>query len=260
MTLSDELLLRFSRQLLVPSFDLAGQEKLAAARILIVGCGGLGTPAAMYLAAAWVGSLVLVDDDRVDLSNLPRQVAYGESDVSVLKVEALAHRLRAMNAGMELSIHACRVESSSVDKLMEGVDLVIDATDNREARLLIDSASARLGIPWFMGAAVQLAGQNIAFSPTRTEGCYHCLSPDQASMGGACSELGILGPVVGVVALNQVLDALGFLTGCKPVPWGVVRFRDFSRDEQFHLSIEPQSDCEICGFKALRGSGDIRDP
>jgi molybdopterin/thiamine biosynthesis adenylyltransferase len=78
-------------------------------------------------------------------------------------------------------------------------------------------------------------------------------------MGGACSELGILGPVVGVVALNQVLDALGFLTGCKPVPWGVVRFRDFSRDEQFHLSIEPRSDCEICGFKAVRGSGDIRE-
>ena len=246
-SLSDNELERFSRQLIVPGFDFEGQEALKRASVMIVGCGGLGAPAALYLAAAGIGELVLVDDDIVELSNLPRQIAYSEADIGSLKVHALADRLQTMNADITIVQRPCRLDSGNAEGLVDNIDLVVDATDNRDTRLLIDQWTARRGLPWFMGAAVQLTGQNLAFSPARDEGCYHCLSPEDSGPGGTCSELGILGPVVGAVALSQVLDVLAYLTGFRSPRWGVLRIRDFRYDEHIELALARRNGCPLCG-------------
>ncbi len=246
--MDDRQLERYSRQLIVPGVDLEGQEALALASVLIVGCGGLGTPVAMYLAAAGVGRIVLVDDDEVELSNLPRQIAYQESDVGFSKAFMLASRLGLMNQDIAVEFHETRFGEHNADQLLADVSMVIDATDNRATRLLIDAQTALRGIPWFMGAAVQMSGQNIAFSAHRSEGCYHCLSPESVTgSAGSCRELGILGPVVGSVALTQAMDAIKCITGCAEVPWGILRLHDFRKDESHRLVLGKQAHCPLCG-------------
>lgn len=252
LSMDDRQLERYSRQLIVPNFDLEGQEALAAARVVIVGCGGLGTPVALYLAAAGVGRLVLIDDDRVALSNLPRQVAFIEADIGKYKTEVLAARLCAMNPDIDISYQSLRLSSTNAEQLLCDADLVIDATDNREARLVIDAATVKAGMPWLMGAAVQTSGQNLAFSGNRAEGCYHCLSPESpGGVAGSCKELGILGPVVGSIAMTQALDAIKYLTGCGAIAWGALRISDFLRDERYELTLSKRPDCPVCGTQPI---------
>lgn len=247
--MDDHALERYSRQVLVPGVDLGGQARLADASVLIVGCGGLGALAAQYLAGAGVGHLTLVDPDRVELSNLPRQIAYTENDLGAYKAEALARRLYAMNASLQIDSHSIAFDASSGPGLLHGVDAVLDGTDNHEARLAIDAMTAPRGLPWFMGAAVQMAGQNIAFSSSRSEGCYHCLAPESsAEQAGGCSQLGILGPVVGSVALRQVLDLFGALVGVPAVPWGRLRQYDFRTDAVVSVALQKRPGCGVCGL------------
>lgn len=246
--MDDHALERYSRQVLVPGVDLEGQARLAETSVLIVGCGGLGALAAQYLAGAGVGHLILVDPDRVELSNLPRQIAYTEDDLGAYKAEALARRLCAMNASLQIDSHTIAFAASSGPGLLHRADAVLDGTDNHEARLAIDAMTATRKLPWFMGAAVQMAGQNIAFSASRSEGCYHCLAPESpAEEAGGCSQLGILGPVVGTVALRQVLDLFGAVIGVPAVPWGRLRQQDFRTDTAVSLALEKRPGCEVCG-------------
>ncbi len=245
--MNDSELERYSRQLLVPGFELEGQERLGAASVLIVGCGGLGALAAQYLAAAGVGRLVLVDADRIESSNLPRQIAYTEADVGRFKAEVLAQRLHQMNGAVDVQCHPVFFDETSGADLLAAVDVVVDGTDNHAARLLIDRLTADRGLPWFMGAAVQMAGQNIAFTGSRKEGCYHCFAPQQVgSETASCGTLGILGPVVATVALRQVLDVLGALTDVAKVPWGMLRQYDFRADTTASLPLPKQAGCVVC--------------
>lgn len=246
--MDDHALERYSRQVLVPGVDLEGQARLADASVLIVGCGGLGAVAAQYLAGAGVGHLTLVDPDRVEVSNLPRQIAFTEDDVGAYKAEALARRLCAMNASLQIDRHSIAFDALSGPGLLHSVDAVLDGTDNHDARLAIDEMTAARELPWFMGAAVQMAGQNIAFSASRSEGCYHCLAPaSPADQGGGCAQLGILGPVVGSVALRQVLDLFGALIGVPAVPWGRLRQYDFRTDTAVSLALQKRPGCGVCG-------------
>lgn len=245
--MNDSDLERYSRQLLVPGFELEGQEALAAASVLIVGCGGLGALAAQYLAAAGIGGLVLVDADRIELSNLPRQIAYTEDDIGRFKVEVLAERLGVMNSAMTVVHHPIAFDESSGLGLLSAVDAVVDGTDNHAARLLIDRFTVQSELPWFMGAAVQMAGQNIAFTGMREEGCYHCLAPEHVGdSNGGCAALGILGPVVATVALRQVLDVLAALTGVGTVPWGILRQYDFRANTTAALPLQRRAGCVVC--------------
>ena len=161
--LSDKELARYARQLILPEVDLDGQAKLKRSRVLIVGAGGLGTPAAQYLAGAGVGSIRLVDDDHIALSNLPRQLAYTEDDLGQLKAEVLARRLRDANGEIAVDAYCVRFEGDTASKLLEGVDIVLDATDSLQARLDIDRATYAAKLPWVMGAAVGTSGQWAAF-------------------------------------------------------------------------------------------------
>lgn len=245
--MDDRALERYSRQLLVPGFELEGQDALSAASVLIVGCGGLGAPVALYLAGAGVGRLRLVDDDVIELSNLPRQVAYTEADVGRPKVDVLADRLYAMNGTIQVEAVNARFDDAIADHCLSNIDVVVDASDNRDTRCVIDRCTAQGQQPWVMGAAVQMSGQNLIFSATRNEGCYHCLSPENdAGNSGSCRDLGILGPVVGAVALTQALDVIKILSGVGSVPWGVLRVHDFRTDEGYRLNIARRANCPVC--------------
>ena len=244
--LSDSELARYARQLILPEVDLEGQARLKESRVLIVGAGGLGTPAAQYLAGAGVGSIRLVDDDRIALSNLPRQLAYTEDDLGQLKVEVLAGRLRDANGEITVDAQCKRFNDDTASQLLDGVDIVLDATDSLQARLDIDWATYAAGLPWVMGAAVGTSGQWAAFDEARREGCYHCLmrEPD-ASENRGCAELGILGPVVGLVALQQSLLVIRYLVG-SGLPAGCLHMLDAWTGEARQLGLAICKECVLC--------------
>lgn len=248
--MNDSDLERYSRQLLVPGVEFDGQEALAASAVLIVGCGGLGCPVALYLAGAGVGHIRLMDDDVVELSNLPRQIAYTNADIGRPKAEALAERLRAMNDGVTVSSEVRRFDAVSGPAALAGVDLVIDASDSRESRLHIDQLTAARGLPWIMASAIQMSGQIVAFAPDRRGGCYHCLSPDNAGVTGTCRDLGVLGPVVGAIGVAQAVDALRYLLAMGDMPWAELRLHDFRSGEQHTLELTPRTGCPVCALAA----------
>jgi molybdopterin/thiamine biosynthesis adenylyltransferase len=244
--LSDSELARYARQLILPEVDLEGQARLKESRVLIVGAGGLGTPAAQYLAGAGVGSIRLVDDDRIALSNLPRQLAYTEDDLGQLKVEVLAGRLRDANGEITVDAQCKRFNDDTASQLLDGVDIVLDATDSLQARLDIDRATYAAGLPWVMGAAVGTSGQWAAFDEARRGGCYHCLmrEPDSSENRG-CAELGILGPVVGLVALQQSLLVIRYLVD-SGLPTGCLHMLDAWTGESRQLGLAVCEDCVLC--------------
>ncbi len=247
--MDDASLERYSRQLLVPGFDLEAQECLERSRILLVGCGGLGVPLALYLVGMGIGHITVVDHDHIESSNLPRQVAYTEADIGLQKVDVLAQRLRAMNSQVDVGAEARLFDRDSGIDLVTAKDLVVDATDNHEARLAIDLTSREARLPWVMGSAVQMAGQVVAFSPGREEGCYHCLAPgiDRESVG-ACARLGVLSPVVGAVAMEQALRVIAILTGITPVRWGSLDVIDYRTNDRRKLQLSKRSDCPVCSI------------
>lgn len=242
----DAALERWSRQIVVPGVDIEGQERLAASSVVLVGCGGLGCPLGLYLAAAGVGALRLVDADTVELSNLPRQVAFSEADLGKPKAEVLAAAATARNRQCEVAADVCALTEDNAEQLLSGADLVIDATDSTLARRCIDLATRRLGVPWILGAVVQQSGFWVAFSAERGEGCYHCLAPEVVAGGGSCAELGILGPVAGAIAMGQCTAALHYLSGCQQPDWGVLHLLDLRNTELHRLTLVPRPGCDCC--------------
>ena len=243
--LNDELLERYSRQILLPDIDLVGQENIRQASVLIVGCGGLGSMAALFLAGAGVGKLTLVDADRVELSNLHRQLAFRESDVDQLKSQALKNQLAALNSKIKItsSIQRFGDDAESDTELLREMDIVIDATDNLASRHMIERYTRDAQKPWIMGAATRLHGQVAAFSGSRAEGCYRCLAPSEdESEDFDCRSEGVLGPVVGVIAAWQAQDALTFLSG-QNLEWGVLRVYDATRQRIDRLVVTPRGQC-----------------
>ena len=172
--LSDEQLLRYNRQILLHDFDIAGQEKLQQSRVLVVGLGGLGCPAALYLAAAGVGKLILADGDEVELSNLQRQVAHGQDDIGRNKAESAAASIAGINPEVTVSTIARHLDARAMSELVGGVDLVVDATDNYPARFTLNRACIEAAVPLVSAAAVRSEGQLAVFDPHRGGPCYRC--------------------------------------------------------------------------------------
>ena len=244
--LSDNELKRYARQLILPQVDLEGQARLKQSCVLIVGAGGLGTPSAQYLAGAGVGSIRIADDDRIELSNLPRQLAFTEQDIGHSKADVLAQRLRAANGEISVDARVARFDETSASQLLEEVDLVLDATDSLQARLDIDRATFALGRPWIMGAALRTSGQWAFFDGRREQGCYHCLMDHEYQPEGeGCAELGILGPVVGLVALQQSLLAIQHLLGTD-ISSGQLHMMDAWTAEYRQVALAIRPDCSLC--------------
>jgi len=227
--ISDEVLDRYSRQILLPEIDLAGQGRLSRARVVIVGCGGLGSMVGLFLAGAGVGHLRLVDHDKLEMSNLHRQLAFRERDIGAYKATALKAQLAALNGDVQIESVTQRFgENIANDRsVLADIDLVIDATDNLESRHAIEKYTREFGIPWIMGAASRLHGQVIAFSGSRSEGCYRCIAPaDDDRPGFDCRSEGVLASVVGVIAAWQAQDALIYLARQREPLWGLLRVYD----------------------------------
>ena len=245
--LSDDQLMRYNRQLLVPDFDIAGQERLQAATVLVLGLGGLGCPAALYLAAAGVGKLLLVDGDAVELSNLQRQVAHGDADIGRNKAASVAASIAALNPEVETVVHPVHLQAENMASLLEGVHLVVDASDNYPTRFELNRACIAAGIPLVSAAAVRDEGQLAVFDPHRGGPCYRCLYPSEGQHTAlSCSESGVLAPVVGVLGSLQAMEALKLLAGFGDPLRGRLLMMDLRNAQVQQLKIRPRPDCPDC--------------
>ncbi|OEC38469.1 molybdopterin-synthase adenylyltransferase MoeB [Pseudomonas sp. 1D4] len=246
--LSDEELLRYSRQILLPQIDVDGQLRLKQGRVLIVGLGGLGSPVALYLAAAGVGELHLADFDSVDLTNLQRQVIHDSASVGVLKVESAMTRLAALNPGVRLVPITRALDADSLAAAVAQVDVVLDCTDNFGTREAVNAACVAAGKPLVSGAAIRLDGQLSVFDPRRDDSpCYHCLYGHGSEAELTCSEAGVVGPLVGLVGSLQALEALKLLAGFGEPLVGRLLLVDALGTRFRELRVKRDPACSVCG-------------
>jgi adenylyltransferase/sulfurtransferase len=245
--MNDDQLLRYSRQIMLPAIGIEGQERLLASRVLIIGLGGLGSPVAMYLAAAGVGHLVLVDFDRVDLSNLQRQIAHTTDRIGEPKVASARESLLALNP-------ECRVET--IDQMLEDealaaevakADLVIDCCDNFATRFAINAACVAAETPLVSGAAIRMEGQVSVFNGQPGGPCYRCLYSDEGTEDETCSENGVLAPLVGIIGSVQATEAIKVLTGAGETLSGRLLILDALRMEWRNLKLKADPNCPVCG-------------
>ncbi|HWD34135.1 MAG TPA: molybdopterin-synthase adenylyltransferase MoeB [Pseudomonas sp.] len=246
--LSDQELLRYSRQILLAQVDIDGQLRLKNSRVLIVGLGGLGSPVALYLAAAGVGELHLADFDTVDLTNLQRQVLHDTSSVGLSKVDSALTRLQAINPEVRLLAHRSALDEDSLTAAVQAVDLVLDCTDNFATREAVNAACVAQRKPLVSGAAIRLEGQLSVFDPRRPESpCYHCLYGHGSEAELTCSEAGVVGPLVGLVGSLQALEALKLLAGFGQPLVGRLLLIDALGSRFRELRVKRDPGCSVCG-------------
>ena len=245
--ISDEQLLRYSRQLMLPGFDVAAQERLLASRVLLVGLGGLGSPIALYLAAAGVGALHLVDGDSVDASNLQRQIAHGEADIGGNKAESAAAACRAINADLELEVLGQHLSAADMPAAVAAADLVVDATDSFVTRLALNAACIAAAKPLLSGAAIGSEGHVTLFDVAAGSPCYRCLYPEgSAEQDLSCSESGVLAPIVGVIGTLQALEAVKYLAHFGETLTGSLLAIDGKTLETRRLTLTRNPQCPHC--------------
>jgi adenylyltransferase/sulfurtransferase len=246
--LSDRERSRYARHLSLPQVGLDGQRKLKGGRVLVVGAGGLGSPASLYLAAAGVGTIGLVDFDRVDESNLQRQVLYTQADIGLPKTDAAVSRLRATNPHINVVAHATRLQAANVADLFQPYDIVIDGTDNFATRYLVNDACVLLGKPNVYGSIFQFEGQMSVFA-TRGGPCYRCLHPDPPPPGLVpnCAEGGVLGVLPGIVGTVQAVEAIKLILGTGEPLIGRFLVFDALRMRFRELKLPRDPGCPVCG-------------
>ncbi|MDX9739827.1 MAG: HesA/MoeB/ThiF family protein [Gammaproteobacteria bacterium] len=260
--MDQEQLQRYSRHILLPEIDIEGQERLARATVMLVGVGGLGSPAAMYLAASGVGHLVICDDDRVDLGNLQRQILHGTADVGRLKTESARERLLALNPGIQVTMIAERMEPVSMRRQTARADVVVDACDNFATRYALNEACIATHRPLVMGAAIRLQGQVAMFDHRSDDSpCLACLYPNAGDEAESCAAMGVFSPITGVIGSLMAAITLKLLLGLGDTLDGrLLRFdaADMSWRES-RLARDPH--CPVCAAVPLRtahsGSGII---
>ena len=252
--LTNEQILRYSRHLILPEVGMVGQKKLRAASVLIIGAGGLGCPIALYLTAAGIGRLGLVDFDVVDRTNLQRQVLYGESVVGVPKVEAAAERLKDLNPDVEIETYPERLTSENALQIMSDYDIIIDGTDNFPTRYLTNDAAVILGKPYIYGSIFRFEGQVSVFLSRPFNGfergpCYRCLFPSPPPPGAvpSCAEGGVLGVLPGIVGALQAAEAIKLIVGIGEPLIGKLMLIDTLRMEFKTVRIRRNPNCPVCG-------------
>lgn len=240
--------LRYGRQLIIPKFGEGGQERLRKACVLIIGAGGLGSPAALYLAAAGVGTLGLVDTDRVELSNLQRQILHGEGTLNRLKVDSAAERLQGLNSGVTVHRHHLRLDDGNAQGLIAAYDLVVDAVDNLETRFVVNDACAALGRPLVEAGVSQFSGMVMSIIPGLSA-CYRCVFPALPPRGSlpAPVQLGILGSVAGLAGCVQATEAIKLLTGIGEPLTNRMLWIDALKMSFEIVKIERAPQCPACG-------------
>jgi len=245
---SHEELIRYSRHLVLPQVGMEGQERLKGARVLVVGAGGLGSPAALYLAAAGVGTIGLVDFDVVDRSNLQRQVLHGTGAVGVSKLESARERLRDLNPNVQLELFESRLTSANALEVLSGWDVVLDGSDNFPTRYLVNDACVLLGLPNVYGAVLRFDGQVSVFDARRGP-CYRCLyrEPPPPELVPSCAEGGVLGVLPGIIGSLQALEAIKLVIGTGDPLVGRLLLFDGLKLQFREIALTKDPDCVVCG-------------
>lgn len=244
MVFTDQEIERYARHLVLREVGGPGQQKLKAGSALIVGAGGLGAPAALYLAAAGIGTLILADPDEVDLSNLQRQVIYTEDDVGRPKPEAAAERLAALNPHIFVAGFNGAFDEATADELIDGVDLVLDGTDDFATRLAVNAACVRHGKPLVTGAIGRWTGQVGVFAGAP---CYQCLVPEIPPDAETCTAVGVVGALAGVIGSMMALEAIKLFTGAGEPLSGRLMIYDALAGETRTVRVAADPECPVCG-------------
>lgn len=247
--MNDEQLLRYSRQIMLSDIDIEGQEKLLAAKVLIVGLGGLGSPVSMYLAAAGVGQLVLADFDAVDLTNLQRQIVHATARIGINKAASAAQTLRAINPDVCLTLVEEKLTEQTLPEWVAAADVVLDCTDNFAIRFALNAACVAAKVPLVSGAAIQLEGQ-VAVFDARIDGsaCYRCLY-EESSDDLTCAANGVLAPLVGIVGSMQALEAIKLIAGFGQSLAGRLLLFDARHSQWRELKLVKDKNCPVCNNK-----------
>lgn len=245
--LSDEQLLRYSRQIMLPDVEINGQETWLNSSVLVLGLGGLGSPVAMYLAAAGIGELVLVDDDEVELSNLQRQIAHHSKRIGQPKVDSARNTIAALNPDVKVRTLFSRLSEEELTSLVATVDLVVDCTDNFSTRFAINRACFKHKKPLVSGAAIRMEGQIAVYDPVNPESpCYQCLYKEGEDEDLTCSESGVLSPVVGIIGSIQALEALKVLASVGKTLACRLMLLDAKTMEWRTLKLRKDPKCPVC--------------
>lgn len=254
--MNDDQLLRYARHILLDELGIEGQEKILAAKVLVVGAGGLGSPTAMYLASAGVGHIILADHDTVEISNLQRQILHASDRLGQLKAESGRKTMLALNPGIQVETRTIRMEPDMLDAEIANVDLVVDCTDNFATRHAINRASVRHQKTLVSGAAIRFEGQISVFDPRQADApCYHCLFPEAEDVEPvSCATTGVFAPLVGIIGSMQAAEAIKTIAGIGQTLSGRLLILD-ALDMQWH-SVRMQRDpgCSVCGESTHRAS------
>jgi molybdopterin-synthase adenylyltransferase len=245
---TEERLQRYSRHIILKEVGVEGQERLYAARVLIIGAGGLGSPAALYLAAAGVGTLGIADADCVDLSNLQRQVIHHTNDVGRAKVESAAAKMRAINPDVTVHSHQTFVSAENIGQLVAGYDFVIDGTDNFAAKFLINDACVLGNVPYSHGGILRFQGQTMTVVPRRSA-CYRCIFEKPPPKGAVptCSQAGVLGAIAGMLGTIQAAEAIKYIVGAGHVLADTLLTFDSLEMNFRKVALRQNPRCPVCG-------------
>jgi adenylyltransferase/sulfurtransferase len=248
MDLDEQRLLRYSRQILLPEIDITGQEKILAGHVAIFGLGGLGSPVSMYLAAAGVGRLTLIDFDTVELSNLQRQIVHGTGSLKERKVESAKQRLNGLNPDCDIATIDRKLEAAELDEVIGAVDVVVDGTDNFDSRFAINAACYRKKRVLVSGAAIRFEGQVSVFHPgIDASPCYQCLYTNSDGVAETCSENGVVAPLLGIIGSIQALETLKLLARIGTDLTGRLLLFDGLTMEWQTMRFGRDPRCPVCG-------------
>lgn len=248
MSLNDTQLLRYSRHVLLPEIGIEGQERIASASVLVVGAGGLGCPAALYLGASGVGRLVIADGDVVELTNLQRQIGHAHHNIGDNKAASLTRSVRAINPEIEVAAIEARLHGEALNEAVKQVDIVVDASDNFATRHAINRACFDAGKPLVSGSALGFSGQLAVFDPAQASSpCYHCLFPEQDDAAPSCAEAGVFSPLVGVIGAAQAMEALKWLAQAGQTLTGRLLLWDGLASGMRVLKVPRDPACLVCG-------------
>lgn len=246
--MNDQQLLRYSRQIMLPQIDIEGQQKLLASKILIVGAGGLGSPASIYLAAAGVGQITIYDDDEVDLSNLQRQIAHHMSDIGTDKVISTQQTLKKINPDVKVNAVKQRLTDNTLNKEVINADVVLDCCDNFKTRFAINAACVKYHTPLVSGAAIRFEGQVSIFTPgINNSPCYNCLYLDNGEDMQNCATNGVIAPVTGIIGSIQAMEAMKLIMAIGETLTGRLLLLDGLSMQWNEMRLRKNKLCPTCG-------------
>ena len=246
--MKDEQLLRFSRQIMLPTMDVAGQQELVDATVLIVGMGGLGCPAAMYLSAAGVGHLIIADDDTVEITNLQRQIAHEQSNLGEAKVSSAEATLKGLNPDVRITQIKNRLEGDLLEQAIVSADVVVDASDNFNTRFAVNQSCLKNKKPLVSGAAIRMEGQIAVFDSGNPESpCYQCLYSECGDDDASCSQNGVMAPLVGIIGSVQAMETIKLITGIGNSLVGRLLLLDATAMQWREMKLPRDPSCPACG-------------